>query len=147
MQTGTLRLLAFSGALGLIAVASYEHSETSYTCLQCRAERTVETRWGFKSEKITDNSVTPELLANYPIHQHQWCWCGSTHTQTILGKIYACGKRHPIWDIPPSFHAQFARKATLEELQTTLDAIDSKDRNRVESSIKTVWERAQHESK
>jgi hypothetical protein len=37
MASGMIRFLGFSGILGLIALATDERSETSYTCLQCLA--------------------------------------------------------------------------------------------------------------
>ena len=89
---------------------------------------------GFSFESIKNDEFSAQLLGSAPMHQHEWRYCGSTHTTSLLAFAYACGLRHPIWDIPPEAQLRYKELVPDAQYEETLSAIDSPDRNTAEAA-------------
>lgn len=116
------------------------YTTTQYTCLECRA--TLEKRWvlGIPFQWVTQNSYSTKVLAHNPRHQHHWCWCGTDLSYCHTSFVRACGRQHPIWQIPVSVQADYARIVSPTELHKTLQTIDSTDRAAAEAAVQHVYE-------
>jgi hypothetical protein len=135
------KAIAIVGSLALLVAATYERSDSSYTCLGCRATQTKSRIFGIRSEKITTNSYSESVVAHDPSHQHQWRWCGSAHTASLFSEMHACGRQHPIWQLPVSIQERYSKLVSESELHDALKAIDSPSRETAESAVNRVYER------
>lgn len=135
--TGLLMLIGGAAAFG----PGMPLETTRDTCLACRA--TKETRWilGVSRSRIVHNSYSSEVRAKHPTHQHQWRTCGSTLGYSLAGKRYACGRPHPIWQLPVEVHARYAGLVSSEELQATLNSIDSDATAVADEAVQKVFEK------
>jgi hypothetical protein len=136
-----LKAIAIISVLALIVAATYSRSETSYTCLDCRATLTKRRICGIPSEEITPNKYSEFVLAHNSSHQHKWCWCGSEHTYTLSSVSFGCGRQHPIWQLPVSIQERYSQLVSESELHDTLRVIDSSNREAAESAVNQAYER------
>ena len=121
----------------VITVAALDleiYRETSFTCLPCRAVDEKQRICGFSFESIKYDEFSAQLLGSAPVHQHEWRYCGSTHTTSLLTFAYGCGRRHPIWDIPPKAQLRYKELVSDTQYEETLTATDSQDRNAAEAA-------------
>lgn len=131
-------------SLASIAAAGWffgGRSITRYTCLECRAVLTKCRVCGFPFQDVTPNSYSESVLAHNSSHQHQWRWSGSEKTYTLFSAARGCGQQHPIWQLPVSVQERYSHLVSEAELQGTLKAIDSSDRETAESIIQKIHER------
>ena len=135
------KTIAIIASLVLILAATYERGESSYTCLECRATQTKSRIFGMRSEKITTNSYSESVAAHDSSHQHQWRWCGSAHTTSLFSEMHACGRQHPIWQLPVPIQERYSKLVSESELHDALKAIDSPNRETAESAVNRVYER------
>ena len=136
-----LKTAAIFGTLILIVAVTYEHGESRYTCLECRATQTKSRICGIRSESISTNSYSESIVAHDPSHQHQWRWSGSAHTSSLFSEMHACGRQHPIWQLPVSIQERYSHLVSESEMTDALKAIDSANRDAAESAVKQVYER------
>lgn len=139
MRSRTIIILVFLGMV--IAIACFGvYTTTQYSCLECRA--TLQKRWvlGVPFQWITQNSYSETVLAHDSAHQHQWRWCGSDISSSLMMFARSWGKQHPIWMLPVSVQAEYARLVSPSELHKTLQKIDSTDRAAAEATVWHVYE-------
>lgn len=135
----TIITISVLGIIAAIAVFGF-YTTTQYSCLECRA--TLENRWvlGVPSHWVTQNSYSEHVLSQNSAHQHQWRWCGTDLSYSLTSFIRACGRRHPIWQLPVSVQADYARLVSPGELHKTLQTIDSADGATAEATVQRVYE-------
>jgi hypothetical protein len=131
-------LLSVLGLVGLLTSFGV-YSKTQFSCLECRA--TLERGWivGIPFQSIVPNFYSQSILSHDPAHQHRWRWCGSTQSYTWISTVYSCGRSHPIWQLPISIQEDYAHLVPANELENTLKAIDSRDREIAEATVKHVY--------
>ena len=139
-MSGKALLLCFTLFAGLMVAFTFEISHTASTCLHCRATLNLRTVGGFPSEHIEHNSYSRAYLKRDPAHQHHWCKLGCTESDTLLSKGFACGRGHPIWQVPVAAHARYAETVSPAELQAALQTIDSKDKAAVDAMVRRIFE-------
>jgi len=129
--------------VAIIAAACYfdVYSFTQYSCLECRATLTKRRICGISFQRVAQDPYSTAVLTRNPSHQHQWCWCGSQRSYSLVTVTYSCGHQHPIWELSVSVQAQYSRLAPASELQEALRAIDSPDRKTAEVAVNQVYER------
>ncbi|MHA3775705.1 hypothetical protein ACXR0O_29675 [Verrucomicrobiota bacterium sgz303538] len=130
-------------ALAIIGLASFFdiYAYSADTCLECRATR--EKRWicGIPLQWIAPNSYSRAVLASEPRHQHQWRYCGSRHSYSLVSVSYACGRQHPIWLLPVEVQAEYARLVSPAELHDALHAIDIADPRAADEAVNHIYEK------
>jgi hypothetical protein len=129
-------LLASIAAASIFDVYSF----TQYSCLECRATLTKRRICGVPIQRVSYDAYSTEVLARDPSHQHQWRWCGSIHSDSLVSDTFSCGRQHPIWQLPISVHAKYAQLVPPAELHQALQAIESADRKTGQAAVKRVWE-------
>ena len=94
------------------------HASTSYTCLQCRAESSQGAMdWSAHHRTFWRAIALAGMPRVIAAHMHEWSWCGGETTRYLTGKMASCGRRHPIWGLPPDVQLQFMRTAQHAELE------------------------------
>jgi hypothetical protein len=142
MNSRTAIIVAAS-LLAIVAAAVFFdfYSRTEYTCLECRATLTKRQICGLPFQRISHNSYSTSFLAGTSMHQHVWRWCGTRYARSLFTQTRACGRRHPIWDLPVTVQAKYSQIVPASELDETLQAIDSPDREKAEAVVTKVFER------
>ena len=122
-------LLCAAFVLSVITV----YEPTHYTCLHCRAHK--HDRWllGIRWSSASDTAFTPWYQAHYPAHEHVWVWTGGTTGSSIFGTTtyFACGRRHPVHELPPSWALTLAESAP-EQFAAFYRGITSPDKKEQE---------------
>ena len=135
-------IIIVSALLAIAAACFFDvYRTTVYSCLECRATLTKSRICVITFQHTANDSYSKSFLAGFPSHQHQWCWCGSEQSYSLSSVTYAWGPRHPIWGLPVSVQAEYSQLVPASELQQTLQAIDSPDRNTAEARVNKVYER------
>src|SRR5215207_1921955 len=118
----------------------YEDRQTTYTCLHCRATLHKRTILGFDRSRIDH----PPRFNAYPRpaadHSHHWCDSHATFTHSFFATTYACGRPHPIWNVPVRVQDRFAETVPEGELAATLRDIDSPDQAIAEAAVYRMME-------
>jgi hypothetical protein len=140
-RSASLAVIGMFFVMGVSACFFPSYSVTKYTCLECRA--TLAKRWiyGLLWEHISYDADSRLLLARAPLHQHQWCWCGSKQSYSFGGETIACGRSHPVWNLPVSIQAKYAGMVPPVEFRKVLEAVDSPDRETTNAAIERVCAR------
>jgi len=104
-----------------------------YTCIHCRAHK--HSRWllGLRWSTVNDTTFTTWYLSHYPVHDHVWAWSGCTEGSSIYGvtTYFACGRRHPVHELPPSWELKLAEHAP-EQFAAFNRGITSRDQKEQE---------------
>jgi hypothetical protein len=139
-------LLMVTTAVFIVMVAIEEvnglHARTSYTCLQCRAELRKERWLGVPTSQILENDCSRWYAKDHPAHRHEWCWCGGETTRYLTGKMWSCGRQHPIWDMPPDMQLEFMRTAQAKELDAFWQTMKSASREDQQAVVTKVVDKA-----
>ncbi len=124
----------------VIAVACFSSYNTAqYSCLECRATLEKCCFFGIPFHSVTHNAYSQAILSHAPAHQHQWRWCGTKLSYSLVSVTRGCGKRHPIWRLPVSVQADYARLVSPTDLHKTLQRIDSTDCTVAEAEVQHVY--------
>jgi hypothetical protein len=137
---GKTLLIAFL-SISVVSIALvYEDRQTTYTCLHCRATLHKRTVLGFDRSRI---DLPPRFNA-YPKpaedHSHHWCASGSARTRSVFTVIYACGPRHPIWEVPVRDQDAYAASVPAAQFAATLRDIDSPDEAIASAAVDRMME-------
>jgi hypothetical protein len=117
------------------------HAGTSYTCLECRAGLQKDRWLGVPSSKLVENNCSRWYASTHADHEHEWCWCGGELTRFPFGgKMYSCGKQHPIWGMPPQVQLEFMQSAQAPELKDFWQAMRSASRDEQRALVDKVFE-------
>ena len=123
-----LTTLILLGAIAAIVALNFEVTESSSTCLECRAMLHKRTAGGFDRSWIEENDYSRSVQARDSKHEHHWCRYGCTKGKTLFSFYYSCGRAHPVTLIPVESHAAYARAVSPAELAATLRDLDSRDK-------------------
>lgn len=110
---------------------------TIYTCLLCRAERTCHRTLGTPWMAEHDTALTAWYASRQGPHEHRWTRCSCTRGSNLFGRptSWACGRNHPIAELPPEAELAFAEKADAAQWKAFLDGVLSADRKDQERAV------------
>lgn len=117
IQSAVIVMVAVGAVLFTVSAVNGVHSWTSYTCLQCRAQLQKEKWLGIPFSRLEQNACSRWYEQGHPAHEHDWCWIGGETTVFPLGgKMFSCGKQHPIWGMHPETQLEYMQSAQPAQL-------------------------------
>jgi hypothetical protein len=136
---GIVAAIVAGGALMAVTVAT----RSPKSCPLCRAERIDRTLFGYAWQTYRDTEFTEWYRAHRPDHQHKWERLTCTRGFSIFGTttFFACGSRHPIFDLSPARLRQFAEHADTNTLAVFFNGITSTSPDAQRQSAQMVWDR------